>query len=163
MAWGSVTMNRGSILRRDLRTGRNAAMSGCGAHHLPGVWRSDGSAPSNERSDGTYGKGPRYRPRMRCGEHHNTEHPPAHVVVRGVRSDGDGLRLSRHYIQQGIRSAAEHLCTRQLGYSRLCPVSPLALLPSAVYVAIAGMDYVRRAIGNIRRPYHAAHERASTL
>ena len=49
-------------------------------------------------------------------EHHNTEHPHAHVVVRGVRSDGTALRMSRDYIQQGIRSAAEHLCTRQIGY-----------------------------------------------
>jgi type IV secretory pathway VirD2 relaxase len=49
-------------------------------------------------------------------EHHNTEHPHAHVVVRGVRSDGAALRMSRDYIQQGIRNAAEHLCTRQLGY-----------------------------------------------
>ncbi len=49
-------------------------------------------------------------------EHHNTEHPHAHVLVRGVRSDGASLRMSREYIQQGIRSAAEHLCTRQLGY-----------------------------------------------
>src|ERR1700683_5344181 len=49
-------------------------------------------------------------------EHHNTEHPHAHVVVRGVRSDGASLRMSREYIQQGIRSAAEHRCTRQLGF-----------------------------------------------
>jgi type IV secretory pathway VirD2 relaxase len=49
-------------------------------------------------------------------EHHNTEHPHAHVVVRGVRSDGAALRMSREYIQQGIRSAAENLCTKQLGY-----------------------------------------------
>ncbi len=49
-------------------------------------------------------------------EHHNTEHPHAHVVVRGVRNDGSGLRMSREYIQQGIRRAAEHLCTRQIGY-----------------------------------------------
>ena len=49
-------------------------------------------------------------------EHHNTEHPHAHVVVRGVRSDGAALRMSREYIQQGIRSVAEHLCTKQLGY-----------------------------------------------
>src|ERR1700678_1416262 len=49
-------------------------------------------------------------------EHHNTEHPHAHVVVRGVRSDGASLRMSRDYIQQGIRSAAEHRCTRQLGF-----------------------------------------------
>jgi type IV secretory pathway VirD2 relaxase len=49
-------------------------------------------------------------------EHHNTEHPHAHVVVRGVRSDRAALRMSRDYIQQGIRGAAEHLCSRQLGY-----------------------------------------------
>ena len=49
-------------------------------------------------------------------EHHNTEHPHVHVVVRGVRTDGTGLRMSREYIQQGIRSAAEHLCTRQIGF-----------------------------------------------
>jgi type IV secretory pathway VirD2 relaxase len=49
-------------------------------------------------------------------EHHNTEHPHAHVVVRGLRTDGSGLRMSREYVQQGIRSAAEHLCTRQFGY-----------------------------------------------
>jgi hypothetical protein len=49
-------------------------------------------------------------------EHHNTEHPHAHVVVRGVRSDGTGLRMSRDYIQQGIRSAAERLCTCQIGF-----------------------------------------------
>jgi type IV secretory pathway VirD2 relaxase len=49
-------------------------------------------------------------------EHHNTEHPHVHVVVRGLRSDRTALRMSREYIQQGIRDAAEHLCTRKLGY-----------------------------------------------
>ncbi len=49
-------------------------------------------------------------------EHHNTEHPHVHIVVRGVRSDGQSLRLSRDYVQQGIRSIAQDLCTRQLGY-----------------------------------------------
>lgn len=37
-------------------------------------------------------------------------------MVRGLRADGTSLRMSREYIQQGIRSAAEHLCTRQFGY-----------------------------------------------
>jgi type IV secretory pathway VirD2 relaxase len=49
-------------------------------------------------------------------EHHNTEHPHVHVVVRGLRTDGAALRMSREYIQQGVRSAAVHLCTRQLGF-----------------------------------------------
>jgi type IV secretory pathway VirD2 relaxase len=49
-------------------------------------------------------------------EHHNTEHPHVHVVIRGVRNSGETLRLSREYVQQGIRSIAADLCTRQLGY-----------------------------------------------
>ena len=49
-------------------------------------------------------------------KHHNTEHPHVHIVVRGVRGDGQSLRLSRDYVQQGIRSIAQDLCTRQLGY-----------------------------------------------
>ena len=49
-------------------------------------------------------------------EHFNTEHPHVHVVVRGLRTDGAALRMSRDYIQKGIRTIAEHLCTCQLGY-----------------------------------------------
>jgi type IV secretory pathway VirD2 relaxase len=49
-------------------------------------------------------------------EHHNTEHPHVHVVVRGIRSDGESLRLSRDHVKHGIRSIAGDLCTRQLGY-----------------------------------------------
>jgi hypothetical protein len=39
-----------------------------------------------------------------------------HMVVRGIRSDGGSLRLSRDYVQHGIRSVVEDRCTRQLGY-----------------------------------------------
>jgi type IV secretory pathway VirD2 relaxase len=48
-------------------------------------------------------------------EHHNTEHPHVHVVIRGVRDTGETLRLSREYVKQGIRGIAADLCTRQLG------------------------------------------------
>ena len=51
-----------------------------------------------------------------AAEHHNTEHPHVHVVIRGVRDNGETLRLSREFVQQGIRSIASDLCTRQLGY-----------------------------------------------
>ena len=51
-----------------------------------------------------------------AAEHHNTEHPHVHVVIRGVRDSGGTLRLSREFVQQGIRSIASDLCTRQLGY-----------------------------------------------
>src|SRR5215469_662946 len=49
-------------------------------------------------------------------EHFNTEHPHVHAAVRGLRTDGAVLRMSRDYVQQGIRAVAEHLCTCQLGY-----------------------------------------------
>ena len=49
-------------------------------------------------------------------EHHNTEHPHVHLVIRGVRDSGEALRLSRDYVQQRIRNIAADLCTRQVGY-----------------------------------------------
>jgi type IV secretory pathway VirD2 relaxase len=49
-------------------------------------------------------------------EHHNTEHPHVHVVIRGVTDTGETLRLNREYVKQGIRGIAADLCTRQLGY-----------------------------------------------
>ena len=48
--------------------------------------------------------------------HYNTEHPHVHVALRGIGAEGRSLHLSRDYIRQGIRCAAEDLCTRQLGY-----------------------------------------------
>ena len=51
-----------------------------------------------------------------AAEHYNTEHPHVHVVIRGVRDSGEVLRLSREFVQQGIRAIAADLCTRQIGY-----------------------------------------------
>jgi len=48
--------------------------------------------------------------------HFNTEHPHVHVALRGRRGDGSALTLSREYVKHGIRTLAEDLCTRQLGY-----------------------------------------------
>ena len=48
--------------------------------------------------------------------HFNTDNPHVHVALRGVREDGKPLRLERDYIKRGIRSIAEDLCTRRLGY-----------------------------------------------
>ncbi len=47
--------------------------------------------------------------------HHNTEHPHAHVVIRGVDRDGQELRLDRAYISNGIRWRAQQLATQELG------------------------------------------------
>jgi type IV secretory pathway VirD2 relaxase len=48
--------------------------------------------------------------------HHNTEHPHVHMVIRGVRSEGQPLQMRRDYVKHGIRALAEDLCTRQIGY-----------------------------------------------
>jgi len=48
--------------------------------------------------------------------HFNTDNPHVHIALRGVRDDGQSLRLERDYVKHGIRGIAEDLCTRQLGY-----------------------------------------------
>ena len=48
--------------------------------------------------------------------HFNTDNPHVHIALRGVGENGKSFRLERDYIKHGIRSIAEDLCTRQLGY-----------------------------------------------
>ncbi|MER9316314.1 relaxase/mobilization nuclease and DUF3363 domain-containing protein [Mesorhizobium sp. M0659] len=48
-------------------------------------------------------------------EHWNTEHPHIHLIVRGVRDDGQDLVISRDYIKEGMRDRARDLITRELG------------------------------------------------
>jgi type IV secretory pathway VirD2 relaxase len=47
--------------------------------------------------------------------HHDTEHPHAHVVIRGVDRDGLEVRLARAYISNGLRVRAQELATAELG------------------------------------------------
>jgi type IV secretory pathway VirD2 relaxase len=47
--------------------------------------------------------------------HHDTGHPHAHVVVRGVARDGQALRFDRSYIANGMRWRAQELATQELG------------------------------------------------
>lgn len=48
--------------------------------------------------------------------HFNTEHPHVHIALRGARDDGSALDLPREDVKTGIRTIAEDLCTRQIGY-----------------------------------------------
>jgi type IV secretory pathway VirD2 relaxase len=48
--------------------------------------------------------------------HYNTEHPHAHIALRGVDSRGQPLRLPREYVKSGIRSRAQDLLTKELGH-----------------------------------------------
>ena len=45
----------------------------------------------------------------------NTEHPHVHLIVRGVRDDGENLVIARDYIKEGMRDRARDLITQELG------------------------------------------------
>jgi hypothetical protein len=47
--------------------------------------------------------------------HYNTDHPHAHIVVRGVDRDGDEFRIDRGYLADGMRWRAQEILTRELG------------------------------------------------
>jgi type IV secretory pathway VirD2 relaxase len=48
-------------------------------------------------------------------DHWNTEHPHVHLIVRGVRDDGQDLVIARDYIKAGMRDRARDLITQELG------------------------------------------------
>jgi type IV secretory pathway VirD2 relaxase len=50
-----------------------------------------------------------------AADHWNTEHPHVHLIVRGVRDDGQDLVISRDYIKEGMRDRARDLITQELG------------------------------------------------
>lgn len=47
--------------------------------------------------------------------HFNTDHPHAHVVIRGQRDDGRDLLIRRQYLAYGIRARAEEVASAELG------------------------------------------------
>jgi type IV secretory pathway VirD2 relaxase len=47
--------------------------------------------------------------------HHNTEHPHIHIVVRGVDAAGKDVRVPRVYISRDMRWRAQEIATRELG------------------------------------------------
>jgi len=50
--------------------------------------------------------------------HYNTDHPHAHIVVRGVDRDGRQVRLDHGYISNGLRARAQEIATEELGPRR---------------------------------------------
>jgi type IV secretory pathway VirD2 relaxase len=47
--------------------------------------------------------------------HHDTDNPHVHIVVRGVDRDGDEFRIDRQYLAHGMRWRAQEILTRELG------------------------------------------------
>ena len=48
-------------------------------------------------------------------DHHNTDNPHVHLLIRGVRDDGRVLMLDRDYVSRGIRELSRELLERELG------------------------------------------------
>ena len=49
-------------------------------------------------------------------DHHNTDNPHLHLLIRGCDARGRPLTLEATYVQQGIRARSEDLATRALGW-----------------------------------------------
>src|SRR4029079_6042036 len=47
--------------------------------------------------------------------HHNTDNAHVHIVIRGVATDGDHLRIEGGYIAREMRWRAQEMLTRELG------------------------------------------------
>src|SRR5450432_299019 len=47
--------------------------------------------------------------------HHNTDNPHVHIVIRGVDRDGEDVRIDGRYIGQEMRWRAQEVLTRELG------------------------------------------------
>ena len=50
-----------------------------------------------------------------AANHYDTANPHSHVVIRGVRENGSVLYIPSEYISHGMREAAEHIATLELG------------------------------------------------
>lgn len=50
-----------------------------------------------------------------AADHYDTERPHTHIVIRGVKENSKTLIIPRQYISHGMRDAAEHIVTRELG------------------------------------------------
>jgi type IV secretory pathway VirD2 relaxase len=48
-------------------------------------------------------------------DHHNTDNPHVHIILRGRRRDGPELIIPREYVGRGLRHAARDVATEMLG------------------------------------------------
>jgi type IV secretory pathway VirD2 relaxase len=61
-------------------------------------------------------------------DHWNTDNPHVHLIVRGVRDDGQDLVISRDYIKEGMRARARISSPRNWGRA---PISRSAAISNA--------------------------------
>ena len=49
-------------------------------------------------------------------EHHNTDNPHVHILIRGRDANGNQLRFDKNYIQKGFRLRSKETATREIGF-----------------------------------------------
>ena len=49
-------------------------------------------------------------------DHHNTENPHAHLLVRGIDQSGKALLIDPDYVRNGIRARSQEIASRELGH-----------------------------------------------
>ena len=48
-------------------------------------------------------------------DHHDTDNPHVHILIRGITETGNALSIDRNYIKSGIRDRSQEIASRELG------------------------------------------------
>src|SRR5271170_7385759 len=48
-------------------------------------------------------------------DHHDTDNPHVHILIRGITEAGSALSIDRNYIKSGIRDRSQEIASRKLG------------------------------------------------
>ncbi len=48
-------------------------------------------------------------------DHHDTDNPHVHILIRGITEAGNALSIDRNYIKLGIRDRSQEIASRELG------------------------------------------------
>ena len=48
-------------------------------------------------------------------DHHDTDNPHVHILIRGITEAGNALSIDRNYIKSGIRDRSQEIASRKLG------------------------------------------------
>jgi len=48
-------------------------------------------------------------------DHHDTDNPHVHILIRGITEAGNALSIDRNYVKSGIRDRSQEIASRELG------------------------------------------------
>lgn len=103
--------------------------------------------------------------------HHNTDHPHVHIALRGI-TNGQPIRFNRDYIRQTLRSHAESLCTRELGFRNIAdsiednrrkeshplPLHLKTVISKETYASAQGLELLSDNAGVAKQTLHRSEQ-----